>query len=84
MNTGLSSLPVTDFNAIQARVKQTLDRGGVQIDLSTESCKRFLRRKVDEKLDVVILYVDINGSTNMRMALSPKKFAMILHVFHRG
>jgi class 3 adenylate cyclase len=34
------------------------------------------------KVDVVILYVDIDGSTNMSMALSPKKkFAMILHVF---
>jgi hypothetical protein len=51
MNTGLSSSsppPVTDFNAVQARVRQTLDRG-VQIGLSTESCKRFLRRKVDQK-----------------------------------
>jgi adenylate cyclase len=61
-------------------VRQTLDRG-VQIDLSTESCKRFLRRKVDQKVEVVILYVDIDGSTNMSMALPPKKFAMILHVF---
>jgi adenylate cyclase len=32
------------------------------------------------KVDVVILYVDIDGSTNMSMALSPKKFALILDV----
>jgi adenylate cyclase len=79
MNNGLLS-PVRNLAAVQARVRQTLDRG-VQIDLSTESCKRFLRRKVDQKVDVVILYVDIDGSTNMSMALPPKKFAMILHVF---
>ncbi len=72
--------PVRDFNAVQARIRQTLDRG-VQIDLSTESCKRFLRRKVNQKVGVVILYVDIDGSTKMSMALSPDKFATILHVF---
>ena len=79
MNSGLLS-PVRDFNAVQARVRQTLDKG-VQIDLSTESCKRFLRRRVNQKVGVVILYVDIDGSTKMSMALSPEKFAMILHVF---
>jgi adenylate cyclase len=79
MNKGLLS-PFSKLTAVQARIRQTLDRG-VQIDLSTESCKRFLRRKVDQKVDVVILYVDIDGSTNMSMALPPKKFAMILHVF---
>src|ERR671910_2240764 len=79
MNSGLLS-PVRDFNAVQARIRQTLDRG-VQIDLSTESCKRFLRRKVNQKVSVVILYVDIDGSTKMSMALSPDKFATILHVF---
>ncbi|MDQ3887748.1 MAG: adenylate/guanylate cyclase domain-containing protein, partial [Thermoproteota archaeon] len=51
------------------------------IDLSTESCKRFLRRKVNQKVGVVILYVDIDGSTKMSMALSPDKFATILHIF---
>ena len=79
MNSGLLS-PARDFKAAQARVRQTLDRG-VQIDLSTESCKRFLRRKVNQKVGVVILYVDIDGSTKMSMALSPDKFAAILHVF---
>lgn len=72
--------PVKDLNAAQARVRQTLDKG-VQIDLSTESCKRFLRRKVNQKVGAVILYVDIDGSTKMSMSLSPEKFATILHVF---
>ena len=79
MNSDLLS-PVKDLSAVQARVRQTLDKG-VQIDLSTESCKRFLRRKVNQKVGVVILYVDIDGSTKMSMVLSPEKFATILHVF---
>jgi class 3 adenylate cyclase len=79
MNSDLLS-PVKDLSAVQARVRQTLDKG-VQIDLSTESCKRFLRRKVNQKVGVVILYVDIDGSTKMSMALSPEKFATILYVF---
>jgi adenylate cyclase len=72
--------PVKDLNAAQSRVRQTLDKG-VQIDLSTESCKRFLRRKVNQRVGVVILYVDIDGSTKMSMSMSPEKFATILHVF---
>jgi class 3 adenylate cyclase len=61
-------------------VRQTLDRG-VQIDLSTESCKRLLRRRVNQKISVVILYVDIDGSTKMSRSLAPDKFATILHIF---
>ncbi|MGI0049628.1 MAG: adenylate/guanylate cyclase domain-containing protein [Nitrososphaera sp.] len=72
--------PTRNFDSIQARVRQTLDRG-VQIDLSTESCKRFLRRRVNQKIGVVILYVDIDGSTKMSMALTPDRFATILHIF---
>ncbi len=72
--------PARDLDAIQTRVRQTLDRG-VQIDLSTELCKRFLRRHVNRKIEVVILYVDIDGSTRMSMAVTPLQFATILHVF---
>lgn len=69
-----------DFHSIQTRVRQTLDKG-VQIDLTTESCKRFLRRRVDQKIEVVVLYVDIDGSTKMSRSLPPDKFAKILHIF---
>lgn len=53
----------------------------MQIDLSTELCKRFLRRHVNCKIGVVILYVDIDGSTRMSMSVTPAEFATILHVF---
>ena len=61
-------------------MRQTLEKG-VQIDLSTEPCKRYLRRHVNRKVGVVILYADIDGSTKMSMALKPDEFATIIHIF---
>ena len=72
--------PTHNLDSIKTRVRQTLDRG-VQIDLSTDMCKRFLRRRVNQKIGVVILYVDIDGSTKLSMSISPDKFATILHIF---
>ena len=40
-----------------------------------------MRRRVNQKIAVVILYVDIDGSTKMSMTISPEKFATILHIF---
>ena len=72
--------PARDLAAIQERVRQTLEKG-VQIDLSTEPCKRFLRRHVNTKVAVGILYVDIDGSTKMSMSLPAPKFALMLQIF---
>jgi adenylate cyclase len=69
-----------DIKAIRSRVRQTLDKG-VQIDLSTEPCKRYLRRHVNRKVNVVILYADIDGSTKMSMTIPASDFATILHIF---
>ena len=65
---------------IRSRVKYTLEKG-MQIDLTRESCKKFLRRHVDQKIAVVILYVDINSSTKMSISLPAVNFASILRVF---
>lgn len=53
----------------------------MEIDLTRESCKKFLRRHVNQKIAVVILYVDINSSTRMSISLPPAEFASILRVF---
>jgi len=53
----------------------------MEIDLTRESCKKFLRRHVDQKIAVVILYVDINSSTRMSISLPAVEFASILRVF---
>ncbi len=72
--------PALDISQIQARVAQTLDRG-VQIDLSTAMCKRYLRRHANQKTSVAVLYVDIDGSTNMTLSLPSSTLASILQLF---
>jgi class 3 adenylate cyclase len=65
---------------VRARVKHTLENG-IELDLTRESCKKFLRRHVQQKISVVVLYVDIDGSTNMSISIPAAQFASILHVF---
>ena len=50
---------------VQNRVTHTLDNHGLLIDLSIEHCKRYLQRKINSKTNVVVMYVDMNGSTKM-------------------
>ena len=69
-----------NLSPINARVKNSLERG-IQIDLTRESCKKFLRRHVDQKIPVVVLYVDIERSTRMSISLQAAEFASILKIF---
>lgn len=65
---------------VQARVERTLERG-VQIDLSTTLCKRYLRRHANRKTSVVVLYVDIDGSTKLTLSLPSTQLALVLQLF---
>jgi adenylate cyclase len=65
---------------IKARVLHTI-KHGLEFDLSTEQCRRFLKRHVNSNAIMVILLIDINGSTQMSITLPPSKFAAILQVF---
>jgi class 3 adenylate cyclase len=65
---------------IRARVTKTL-KDGIQLDMSTEECKKFLKSHVNSKTNLVIMFVDINSSTQMSLTLSEKKFALILQTF---
>jgi adenylate cyclase len=65
---------------IKARVLHTI-KHGLEFDLSTDQCKQFLKRHVNSNAVMVILIIDINGSTQMSIALPPSKFATILQVF---
>lgn len=69
-----------DLKQIQTRADQTLEKG-VQIDLSTSMCKRYLRRHANQKTSVVVLYVDIDGSTQMTLSVSSTNLARILQLF---
>jgi adenylate cyclase len=75
-----------DFNnksllqQIRARVYKTLS-DGIQLNMSTKESKKMLRRHVNSKTNLVIMFVDINGSTNMSLSLSQNKFALIVQTF---
>jgi adenylate cyclase len=71
---------ILDSRQIHSRITRTLE-GGAQVDLSTESCKRFLKRNMGKNIGVVVLYVDIDGSTRMSLQLSDRQFARIIQVF---
>jgi adenylate cyclase len=62
------------------RISKTL-KDGIQLNMSTEECKKFLKRHVNSKTNLVIMFVDINSSTQMSLTLSEKKFALILQTF---
>ena len=47
----------------------------------SEDCNKFLRRHVNEKVRLVILYIDICDSTKMSLLLSTTDFALIVKVF---
>jgi adenylate cyclase len=48
---------------IRARITKTL-KDGIQLDMSIEECKKFLKRHVNSKTNLVIVFVDINNSTD--------------------
>ena len=70
----------TLLEQIRARVMRTLN-DGIQLDMSNEECKKFLKRHVHSKTNLVIMFVDINNSTQMSLSLSEKNFALILQTF---
>lgn len=78
------SRPNKDFDSIeqvQSRVSHTLENNGLLMDLSIEHCKRYLQRKVNSKSKVVVMYVDINGSTKMSRDLSSSQLSLIIQIF---
>ncbi|HSA74114.1 MAG TPA: adenylate/guanylate cyclase domain-containing protein [Nitrososphaeraceae archaeon] len=65
---------------IRARVTKTL-KNGIQLNMSTEESKKFLRRHVNARTNLVIMIVDINNSTQMSLTLPEFKFAQLLQTF---
>ena len=78
------SRPNKEFDTIeqvQARVSHTLENNGLLMDLSIEHCKRYLQRKVNSKTKVVVMFVDINGSTRMSRNLTSSQLSLIIQIF---
>jgi class 3 adenylate cyclase len=64
----------------RARVSQTLQKG-LQFETSTELSEKFLRRHVNGRVKLAILYADIEGSTRMSLTLPTQMLASIVQVF---
>ena len=73
--TNLSLLEQT-----RARVSKTL-MDGIQLNMSTEESKKLLRRHVNNKTNLVTMFVDINNSTEMSLSLPENKFALLVQCF---
>jgi adenylate cyclase len=65
---------------IQVRVERTLAYGP-PIDLSTIKCNQYLRRHVNNKTKLVVLCVDLVGSTKLTLSLLPHELISIINIF---
>src|SRR5438552_748922 len=64
----------------RARVTKTLMEG-IQLNLSTEKSRKLLRRHVNNKTNLITMFVDINNSTEMSMSLPENKFALLIQCY---
>lgn len=71
---------VASLEQVRARVAATL-RDGIQLDMSTNECKKLLKRHVNKKTNVVIMFVDINKSTEISLSLPEDRFALLIQTF---
>jgi class 3 adenylate cyclase len=73
-----TNLPL--FEQTRARVTKTLI-DGIQLNMSTEESKKLLKRHANNKTNLVIMFVDINNSTEMSLSLPENKFALLVQCF---
>src|SRR5713226_4334190 len=66
----------------RARISRTLVEG-IQLDLSTEESRKLLRRHVNNKTNLITMFVDINNSTEMSLSLPENKFALLIQYYAR-
>lgn len=54
---------------------------GPPIDLSTLKCNQYLKRHVNNKTKLVVLCVDLVGSTKLTLSLLPNELISIINIF---
>ena len=64
----------------QKRILNSLKKG-IEYDATVDESDGFLRKNVGKKLSMVVMYVDLVGSTNMSLSLPEEKVAMIISSF---
>jgi adenylate cyclase len=76
----MSFTNVSVLEQIRARVAKTLT-AGVQLNMSTDESKKLLKRHVNKKTNVVIVFIDVNNSTEMSLSLPEDRFALMIQIF---
>jgi adenylate cyclase len=76
----MSFTNVSVLEQIRARVAKTLT-AGVQLNMSTDESKKLLKRHVNKKTNVVIIFIDVNNSTVMSLSLPEDRFALMIQTF---
>ena len=70
----------TLIKEVQTRVWSALKKGH-QYDYSLDESDKFLREHVSSRLNMIVLYVDLVGSTQMTLQLPADKVAIIISSF---
>jgi class 3 adenylate cyclase len=70
----------TLIKEVQTRVWSALKKGH-QYDYSLDESDKFLREHVSSRLNMIVLYVDLVGSTQMTLELPADKVAIIISSF---
>tara|TARA_B100000929_G_scaffold290739_1_gene285704 strand:+ start:12658 stop:13557 length:900 start_codon:yes stop_codon:yes gene_type:complete len=70
----------TMIQETQKRIWKSLKQG-IEYDATVDRSDAFLRKHVNEKLHMVVLYVDLVGSTNITLRLPTEKIAIIISSF---
>jgi len=70
----------TMIKETQKRIWKSLKQG-IEYDATVDRSDSFLRQHVNEKLNMVVLYVDLVGSTNITLRLPTEKIAIIISSF---
>jgi adenylate cyclase len=76
----MSFIDPTVLDQIRSRITKTLT-SGIQLNMSTQESKKLLKRHVNSKTNLVIMFVDINNSTQMSLSLPENTFALIVQTF---
>jgi adenylate cyclase len=64
----------------QKRVWSSLKKG-YEYDYSVDESDTFLRKHVSQKVHMIVMFVDLVGSTNMTLLLPPEKLGIIISSF---
>ena len=70
----------TMIQETQKRVWRSLKQG-IEYEATVDRSDEFLRKHVNEKLPMVVMYVDLVGSTDMTLTLPEEKIAIIVSSF---